>query len=87
MVDVEIDFAAIPKLGLKLELESLGVDLTVSRVHLYHLTYAMGLRDGDGKAGPRVWLTNDVSSVATNAILLNFLPELAPAAWRLNQRP
>ena len=34
-----------------------------------------------------VWITNDVSSIATIAILLNFLPELAPAAWRLNQRP
>ena len=35
----------------------------------------------------RVRLTNDVLGVATHAILLNFLPELAPAAWRLNQRP
>lgn len=54
VADVEIDFAAIPKLGLKLELENCGVDLTVSRVYLYHLTYAMGLRDGDGKPGPQL---------------------------------
>ena len=34
-----------------------------------------------------VWLNNNVLSVVTHAILLNFFPELTPAAWRLNQRP
>ena len=31
-----------------------------------------------------VRLTNDVSSIAANAISFNLFPELAPAAWRLN---
>ena len=44
--------------------------------------------DAEGwKVANWVWLNNNVLSVATHAILLNFFPELAPAAWRLNQRP
>ena len=49
---VPIDFDGIPADGLRFELENQGTGVTVQRVQLYHLSYAMGLRDHDGRAGP-----------------------------------
>ncbi len=50
--DVPVDFDSIPSDGLRFELENQGRSITALRLQLYHLSYAMGLRDPDGKPGP-----------------------------------
>lgn len=50
--DVPVDFDSIPSEGLRFELENRGRRVTALRLQLYHLSYAMGLRDPHGKPGP-----------------------------------